>query len=248
MNCDHDDCIMFDMDGTLALSKSAITPAMATCLNGLLQKKKVAVISGGRFAQFETQLISHLDPQGFKNLFILPTTGTALRRYEDGSWKEMYNESLSDEERVHIIDCLHTALKESEYHEEVIYGDVIEDRGSQITFSGLGGSASPEVKSSWDPDMEKRKKIVDILAPLLPQYSLTMGGMTSIDITKKGEDKAYGAQRFSDVTGIPFERILFVGDKLQLGGNDYPIIKTGIKTVEVANPEETQSLIQGWLA
>jgi hypothetical protein len=248
MNLDQYDCILFDMDGTLALSKSYITADMAATLNGLLQKKQVGVISGGRFAQFESQLIAHLDPQGFPNLFILPTTGTAFRRYEDGVWKEIYNESLSDSERAHIIDCLHKALKESGYHEETVYGDIIEDRGSQITFSGLGGSASPEVKASWDPDMEKRKKIISILSPLLPEYSLTMGGMTSIDITKKGEDKAYGLTRFSEVQGVPLSKILFVGDKLQPGGNDYPVISTGVKTIEVKDPLETQSLIQTWLA
>ena len=107
--------------------------------------------------------------------------------------------------------------------------------------------ASPEVKASWDPDMEKRKKIVNILSPMLPEYSLTMGGMTSIDITKKGEDKAYGVKRFSEVQGVLFSKILFVGDKLQPGGNDYPVISTGVKTIEVKDPLETQSLIQSWL-
>ncbi len=236
------------MDGTLALSKSAITPEMAHRLNALLMKKKVAVISGGRFSQFETQLISHLDPAGYQNLFILPTTGTALRIYEDGVWKECYNESLSEEERAYIISSLQSVLEATQYHEDAVYGEVIEDRGSQITFSGLGNSAPAEVKALWDPMMEKRKKIIAVLAPLLPNCALTIGGMTSIDITKKGEDKAYGVKRLSEEIHIPIAKMLFVGDKLEPGGNDYPVVALGITTIAVKDPEETQSLIQDWLA
>jgi hydroxymethylpyrimidine pyrophosphatase-like HAD family hydrolase len=44
--------IVFDLDGTLAESKSAIDAEMATLLTALLAVVKVAIISGGALPQF----------------------------------------------------------------------------------------------------------------------------------------------------------------------------------------------------
>ena len=240
------DCVMFDMDGTLAQSKGPISLDMAECLSLLLQNKKVAVISGGKFEQFEKQLISFIPKELWKNLFVLPTTGTALKSFEENSWITLYDESISEEERNKVIEILKTTLQEAGYQEKETFGEIIEDRGSQITFSGLGNSAPIKNKMLWDPYMEKRKHIISFLSPKLPEYTLTMGGMTSIDITKKGIDKAYGANRFSESLNIPISKILFIGDKLDVGGNDYPVKSTGIDTIAVKNPEETEFLIKGW--
>lgn len=237
---------MFDMDGTLAESKGPITPEMAEALSLLLQNKKVSVISGGKFEQFEKQLISFIPQYLWKNLFVLPTTGTTLKKFENNEWMTIYDESISLEERNKVIQILKDTLEESDYHEKETFGEIIEDRGSQITFSGLGNDAPIKNKMLWDPYMEKRKHIISLLSPKLPDYTLTMGGMTSIDITKKGIDKAYGAKRFSEALNIPIERILFVGDKLDIGGNDYPVKSTGINTIAVKSPEETEFLIKGW--
>jgi hypothetical protein len=38
--------------------------------------------------------------------------------------------------------------------------------------------------------------------------------------------------------------ILFVGDKLQEGGNDYPVKAVGIDCIEVDNWQETAKIIQ----
>lgn len=47
--------IIFDLDGTIALSKSALDSEMVSSLAELLAKKSVAVISGGGFPEFEKQ-------------------------------------------------------------------------------------------------------------------------------------------------------------------------------------------------
>ena len=65
--------IMFDLDGTLAESKSALDPEMAALLNELLSVVKVAVISGGDWPQFQKQVLSHLPNAGsLRNLSLLP--------------------------------------------------------------------------------------------------------------------------------------------------------------------------------
>ena len=52
--------IVFDLDGTLADSKSAVDPEMSGLLHDLLGIVKVAVISGGGWPQFEKQFVSNL--------------------------------------------------------------------------------------------------------------------------------------------------------------------------------------------
>jgi phosphomannomutase len=52
--------IIFDLDGTLAESKLPLDAEMAALLARLLEVVKVAVISGGAWAQYEKQVLSHL--------------------------------------------------------------------------------------------------------------------------------------------------------------------------------------------
>src|ERR1035441_10285233 len=70
-------------------------------------------------------------------------------------------------------------------------GGYHQDRGSQITFSALGQQAPLEEKKKWDPDFAKRKKIKAILDKLIPEFSVRMGGATSVDITKTGEARSH---------------------------------------------------------
>lgn len=240
------DCIVFDMDGTLAVSKGTITPSMAELLNRLLEKKTVAVISGGMWEQFEKQLIPYLSKERLEHLMILPTSGTALYTYKNGIWHEEYREVISTNERTRIIQTLRAVLTRVGYHEEETIGPTIEDRESQITFSGLGSQAPFEKKQYWDPDQKKRALIASILRERLPEYTITIGGTTSIDITPKGVDKAYGINALVRVKGIPLERIVFIGDKLSPGGNDFPVVKTGVRTISVVDEHETEQLLASW--
>ena len=52
--------IVFDLDGTLAPSKSSLAPQTAGLLRDLLEVVEVAVISGGAWTQFEEQLLTDL--------------------------------------------------------------------------------------------------------------------------------------------------------------------------------------------
>jgi HAD superfamily hydrolase (TIGR01484 family) len=75
-----------------------------------------------------------------------------------------------------------------------------------------------------------------------------MGGATSIDITQKGVDKGYGLRRLSKESGIPLEQIMFIGDAIFPGGNDYPAFELGLETVRVRDPEGTLAAIAGIVA
>jgi HAD superfamily hydrolase (TIGR01484 family) len=242
--------VIFDLDGTLAPSKQPMGTEMAELIGHLITKIKVAVISGGGYPQFETQLLRSFpnDSAGFTNLYLLPTSGTRLFAWK-GLWVEQYSEHLFPKEKELIMTSLNAALNASGYVKPVKpYGPIIEDRGTQITFSGLGQEAPLQEKEVWDPTREKRERIVEELKPRLPSFDIRIGGMTSIDITRRGINKAYGIHKLEEFLKTPIERMVFVGDALFYGGNDYPAKSTGVDCVQVSGPEETKELVKGWLA
>jgi HAD superfamily hydrolase (TIGR01484 family) len=240
--------IVFDLDGTLAPSKSSLAPETAGLLRDLLGFVRVAVISGGAWAQFEKQLLTDLPHDSdLANLSLLPTCGTKFFQY-DQKWTELYSEDLSAEQRKKIIDSLDRAAGEAGYRADKVWGNVIEDRGSQVTFSALGQQAPLAEKEKWDPDFSKRKKITAILEKLLPEFSIRMGGATSIDVTKPGIDKAYGIGKLRDTLHLSLKEMVYIGDALFPGGNDYPAEQAGVVSIPVKGPDDTNVVIKTILA
>jgi HAD superfamily hydrolase (TIGR01484 family) len=236
--------VVFDLDGTLAQSKSPLDDEMSALLSKLLGTVKVAVISGGNWPQFQTQVLSHLvNDEHLKNLSLLPTCGTQFYKY-DKSWQRIYSEDFSSDQQEKIISSLKKAIDQSGLKADKVWGEMIEDRGSQITFSALGQHAPLEEKKKWDPDFSKRKKIKAILDPLIPEFSVQLGGSTSIDVTKPGVDKAYGIRKLRNILGIAIEEMIFIGDALFPGGNDYPAKEAGVVSIRVRDPNETKRVIE----
>lgn len=236
--------VAFDLDGTLAESKQPIEDEMGMALAGLLEVVSVAVISGGDWPQFDKQVASRL-PAGadLSRLWLLPATGTKLYRFSEGDWRPVYADLFDDEEKGRILAGFEATLEATGFVPETTWGERIEDRGSQITFSALGQQAPVHVKEVWDPQFAKRKIIQADLRSRLPGLSINMGGATSIDVTRAGVDKAYGLKKLSEHSGISLDAMFFVGDAIFPGGNDYPAKELGLDTVCVRDPHETLAVI-----
>jgi hypothetical protein len=235
---------VFDLDGTLAPSKSALPDEVASLLGDLLDIMKVAVISGGSWTQYETQLLANLPKHGdLRNLVLLPTCGTQFFVYEDG-WQQVYAETLSDSQKKQITDALNKALDDTGLRTKKPHGEIIEDRGSQITLSALGQQAPLDEKEKWDPDHTKRQSIIDKLTPMLPDFAVRMGGTTSIDVTKPGIDKAYGIQKLQEQLSLSKAEMIFAGDAIFPGGNDFPVKTCGVDSILVRDPTETARVIE----
>lgn len=243
--------VIFDLDGTLTKSKSPIDSEMAGLICKLLIDRKVAVISGGGYPQFLTQFVSKLpvNAENFSNLYLLPTSGTKLYTWK-GLWHEEYAEDLNQKERDKILSVLNEVMNNPTVYEKppVVYGEVIEDRGSQITFSALGQKAPVELKYAWDPTRNKRENIATFVGKKIPEFDVRVGGATSVDITRKGVNKAYGIMKLAQYLNITIHDIVFVGDALFYGGNDYPAKTTGVDCFPVKGPEETANLIKSWIS
>jgi phosphomannomutase len=238
--------IVFDLDGTLALSKSPIDAEMSSLLHQLLAVAHVAIISGGDWPQFEKQVLSNL-PQHSRldQLSILPTCGTKFFRY-DKTWQLLYAEIFTSADKQLIENALQQAIQQAGFTGDTrektdkTWGETIQDRGSQITWSALGQQAPLDAKSKWDPDYKKRSVIKGFLDRLLPQLSVRMGGTTSIDITKAGIDKAYGIRKLHETLGVALNEMIVIGDAMFPGGNDYPAEQAGVLGIPVCNPQETR--------
>jgi HAD superfamily hydrolase (TIGR01484 family) len=243
--------VAFDLDDTLAESKSPLTASMADALAALTRRYEVCVISGGRFEQFQNQVLAKL-PQttAWAHLHLMPTCGTRYYRYQNGDWHRVYASDLTDAEKTAATTSLERRAKELGFWEpdDVVKGDRIEDRGSQITYSALGQQASVADKKLWDPTGDKREALRAAVAADLPNLEVRAGGSTSIDITRLGIDKAFGIRELARQTGIDFSEMLFIGDRLQPGGNDYPVRELHVPCEEVTGPADTLKLIENLVA
>lgn len=243
--------IVSDLDGTLAPSKSPVSRDMAEVICHVLMRLKIAVVSGGAFHQFEKQFLSQLTcgPECLKNLSIFPTNGSSCYIYDEkkNSWSELYNEKLSLLERKKVVTALNEAISESNLNLSGSYGEVIEDRGSQVTFSGRGQDAPLIEKQVWDPDQSKRKKLIEVLKKKIPEFEARIGGISSIDITKKGIDKAYAIKKIKKLLEVNDEDIIYVGDALFKGGNDETIKSTGIDFIQQAGPNSTLEFLSRFM-
>jgi phosphomannomutase len=241
--------IAFDLDGTLAESKLAIDAEMAGLLKDLLDVAKVSVISGGDWPQFDKQVAQQIPPGAkLENLFLMPTTGSKLYCFQDGTWTQIYADNFTKDEHDRIVTALDKAVKACGFNNEKTWGAQIEDRGSQITFSALGQEAPLDAKKAWDPDISKRKQLQAALADDLSDLSVKVGGSTSIDITRQGIDKAYAIGRLAENSGVAEGAILFMGDAIYPGGNDDPVRAAGIDTVAVRDVLDTGNVIRGIVA
>jgi HAD superfamily hydrolase (TIGR01484 family) len=237
--------VVFDLDDTLAPSKSPMDPTMASALAALLERVPVCIISGGRFEQFEAQALEHLrgDEAALSRLHLMPTCGTRYYKREHGGWVLQYAEDLTDDEKQRSIAVLEAGARELGYWAPGDWGPLIEDRGSQITYSALGQAAPVAAKMAWDPDGAKKRALWKYVSSRLPDLEVRGGGSTSIDITRKGIDKAYGIKKLQEQLDVSLDELLFFGDRLDESGNDYPVYALGVASVAVEDWHETVTFV-----
>ncbi|WOF24066.1 HAD-IIB family hydrolase [Microbacterium betulae] len=233
--------VAFDLDDTLAPSKSPIEPRIGDLLIALAERVEVAIISGGQIQQFRSQVVDRLPdaPAALSHIHLLPTCGTQYFRHTGEDFAPVYARELTEDERRRALTAVEEEARRLGYWEAETWGPILEDRGSQITFSALGQQAPVDAKKAWDPTSEKKSALRDAVAARVPDLEVRSGGSTSVDITRKGIDKAYGMRQLAEETGIPLDDMLFYGDRLDADGNDYPVLALGVPCVSVTSWQDT---------
>lgn len=239
--------VAFDLDDTLAPSKTALDPQMSALLVRLLDVAQVCIISGGQIAQFRTQVIDELPAEAsakFVDLHLMPTCGTQYYRHDGEAWNQIYAENLTDAEKAEALSAVESEARRLGLWESETWGPILEDRGSQITFSALGQGAPVDAKSAWDPTGERKNALREAVQALLPDLEVRSGGSTSVDITRKGIDKAYGMTRLAELSSIAVDDMLFIGDRLDPDGNDYPVLALGVECHAVRGWRDTAAYLE----
>lgn len=255
--------LSFDVDQTLNVAKTPIPTEIAELLRDCIRAGfLICPISGQKFDQFLAQIVGPLrkngaTPEDLTKLHLFVAQGTQYYRYAPTSekyneedWEQVYSFPLTETQVEKITSALKTAAKESGFWEEdkLKAGDkIIENRLSQVTFSALGQTAGTKEKYEWDPDCEKRKKIVEKAKKLAPEFEFEIGGTTSINAFVPGMNKVFGMTHLMDELGVKKEEILYFGDMTQPGGNDFPVVEMGIKTITVNSHEDTAFALRGIL-
>jgi len=243
--------IAFDLDDTLAASKAPIDARVAGELVELARFMDVCIISGGQFGQFRSQVLDRLpaaSEQMLARFHLMPTCGTQYYRWSSGDWAQVYAENLTNDEKDRALASVEGAARALDLWESHTWGPILEDRGSQVTFSALGQAAPVAAKAAWDPTGDKKNRLRDAVTVLVPDLEVRSGGSTSIDITRKGIDKAYGMKRLAAITTVPLSEMFFVGDRLDEEGNDYPVKLLGVPCREVEGWHETAEFLDDFLA
>jgi len=240
--------IAFDLDNTLSASKTPIAKEMSVLLAKLLEKYDICIISGGAIEQFMMQVIDRLNvvPEMMSRIHLMPASGTKYYVYDisKNEWVAKYSNPLTEDQKKRTTQALKDSAKELGYWVESSYGDIIEDRDSQITYSALGQHAPLDEKLKWDPTGEKKQKMRDNTASKIPDLEVRMGGSTSIDVTAVGVNKAYAIRQLMNATNTGLDEILFIGDELKEGGNDYSVKEMGCDTIAIDDWRDTTRVIE----
>jgi len=249
--------LCFDVDQTLNVAKTPITPEMAELLNKCLDHFEIAPISGQKYDQFIIQIVEPMieagvDLKKLKHLHLFVTQGTRYYVFDDkiSDWHLVYKYDLTEQQVKEMTEAVETAAKELNLWEQdkVAEGDeIIENRISQVTFSAIGQKAGTEEKYAWDPDHKKRESIAARARELAPAYEYEVAGTTSINVTLPGTNKKFGMTHLLEELKVKKSDVLYFGDMTQPGGNDYPVVEMGFDTITVRDWEETANVLRGIL-
>lgn len=226
----------FDMDGTLTRSRTEITREMSAALMSLVEAgSDVIVVSGAKQEQMFKQLGSVVE-----EVAIMAQNGNESYNSIGGL---LWRRELSEEQRSAVIAFIDRI-------KGVDNGDLVQDRGCQISFSAIGHNAPLKKKEAYDPGGKKRKVEIDAHKHTIKELAklgvhVAIGGTTCIDFytQTKGEnvEDFIVRQRWLN------RDCVYVGDALFEGGNDHTVVGV-IPTLQVSGPDEALTVIKGFIA
>ena len=242
--------VLFDLDDTLAESFKSPAKEMIEALHKLLEKMPVAIITGAGLQRMNNQFLpAFANSPYIDRLFVFPSSSAQLFLNINKEWNEVYNLFLTDEERTKIKAAIAEVINENTDLQNVPhYGQQLFDREAQVAYTLVGVEASSDFKKNWDKDNSLRQRMIDELKKKIPEFEILMGGSTTVDVTRKGINKSYGVKWLSERLKIDPKEMLYIGDALFEGGNDYVVIPTGVRTMQTSGPDETFRLIGSILA
>ena len=215
-----DKVFIFDVDGTLTPSRRPMTEDFAKFFDKWSSKNKFYLVSGSDLDKIKEQIpIAYLDRA--EGVF---TCGG--NKFYIGNKLE-YEKTFKPPET--LLTYLGELIRFSDF--PIRAGNHRENRGAMLNFSVVGRDCTLEERQQYfeyDKETGEREKIAKEINDGWPELEAVIGGQISIDIAPKGRDKSQVLQIIQEQFEIPFmnpPNFIFVGDKTEEGGNDYPLAK-----------------------
>jgi len=242
--------VIFDLDNTLAEAFQPPKHELSSRFERVLTLLPTALMSAASLSRVEKDFLPTLSPAAQLENLTLFTANAAQCFDRDGtSWKEIYRFGFTREDHDKIRTALFEAVEGTGLDTSAQkYGEQFVDYEGYIAYTALGLGAPSAERKAWDPDASKRQELRRALQEKLPEFDVYIGGATSVDVTPKGINKAYGVLQYAAQKSLPPGDILYIGDALYEGGNDAVVIPTGVQTISTTDPSETMSIIDELIA
>lgn len=225
---------LFDKDGTLTSPNESIDDEWSFFLSELLQKKKCILLTARDIKTLSEQIISKLsEDTPFKNLIFWCSNGSEI--YEWYSWREYTKVSSLPGNIEKFLPDIQKWV--DQINQENRLHITIEPRSAtMIALVCIPRDSSKEERENFDPDKKKRNAYGHTLRGFFSSWEIIPGGSTTIDVslcTKyDGLMHLYRYYHFWSTDAIYF------WDNFWEYGNDTPILRDPIPSVNIKNPEE----------
>ena len=213
---------IFDVDGTLTPSRQKMTKEFQRFFSEWVKKNKFYLVTGSDLPKLQEQMdFMDIEAEG-----IFTCCGNQFWRPDPSivniSAELIYDNKFKVPKKLKKL--LGTILSNSQYPHR--FGNHIEDRGSMVNFSIVGRDCSYEDRLNyfeWDKEKGERKIIANAIKEKFPDLDAVIGGQISIDIYPKGNDKSQVLNIIEQERLVPPNEYIFIGDRIEDGGNDYPL-------------------------
>ena len=199
---------IFDIDGTLTPSRLPINTEFKAFFLNWLKDKNVYLVTGSDKDKTVEQ-IGYEIWSSVKRVY--QSCGNQI--WEKGKLIKEIEFYLNEEMKLKLNHFLETTLWKEKF------GNHFEQRMGLVNFSIIGRNCPQDKREEyykWDQQKKERQQICKEIMNTFPNTEASVGGQISIDIYEKGGNKSQVLDEIKDP-------IYFFGDKMEEGGNDYPI-------------------------
>ena len=204
---------MFDVDGTLTPSRQPMTRAFDDFFFRWANRNTFYLVSGSDLEKMKEQVPEYILTLA-RGLFCCG--GNQFYIDDELQYENKFKPPQT------LLTYLGEQLRFSDYHHRA--GNHIEDRGSMVNFSVVGRNCSLMERENyfkWDKQHGERQRIAYHIRRQWKDLDAVIGGQISIDIYPKGKDKSQVLEHIEK--RHPEGEIIFIGDRIEEGGNDYPL-------------------------
>ena len=202
---------IFDIDGTLTVSRSQIDPDFRVFMLSFVLEHDVYLVTGSDRKKTIEQVGADLYNLSQR---VYNCSGSDVYEGDKNVYRSEW-ELPREVERFLEDELAYSCF-------DIRNGNHIEHRPGGVNFSILGRDKNPFKGRAeyikWDKERLEREDIADRIRNAFPGLTVALGGQTGLDIGPAGSDKSQILRDFDKD-----DDIVFYGDRMEKGGNDYTL-------------------------